>query len=105
MGHGHSVRSVSIKTIHSSVAVPISIHSHNRAVTYVRIQIQTLWITELSIGNRRRLSGPIGTHEAAGDVGVIARAKIVQLRFGVPLFASKFVVIVAGYCAHPGHNP
>src|SRR5258708_22720693 len=84
--------------------VPIRVHPHNRAVAHIRIQIQALWIAKLSVGNRRRFSRPIGTHESASNVCIISGAEVVQLRFGIPFLAGELVMVVAGRGAPTGND-
>src|SRR5229473_7406877 len=60
-------------------SVAISVHSHNRTISHVRIQIQTLRVTELGVRNGRGLGGPVWGHEAPRNVRIIPGTEIVQL--------------------------
>lgn len=67
--------------------VPVGINSREWIIPHIRIQVQTLRIVHLGIGNRLFFCAPVRAQEASHRTAVIPRFEVVVARFGVAFFA------------------
>jgi hypothetical protein len=63
------------------------------------VEVESLRVGEVGVGDGHRDIGPVGAEPAAEAVGVVARAEVVVAGFGVAFLALKFVIVL---CAGVG---
>src|SRR5258708_2889620 len=61
-----------------------------------RIEVESLRVGEVGVGDGNGNSGPVGAEPAAETIGVIASGEVVVAGFGVPFFALELVILGAG---------
>src|SRR5437016_9425556 len=75
------------------ISVTVRIVKRCRIVLDIAIEIQALWIAEVSVRNRGRCSRPIRGYEASDGITVVTCPEVIAAGFGVTLLAGEFVVI------------
>src|SRR6267154_425699 len=71
----------------------ISIKPRSRDISHIRVQVQRLWISKVSIGHSGGLSGPVWRDEPPKSIRVISGPKVIQAGFRIAFFAAEFVVV------------